>query len=86
MPRDAALERIKASIRQTYGRKGEEVVRQNIAAVNESLAHLHGCLPEASATPTPRPVVWPDAPAFVQEVTRRCSRGGATRCRSAPCR
>lgn len=41
LPRETAIERIKASIRKTYGSKGEEVVRKNFAAVEATLEHLH---------------------------------------------
>jgi pyruvate-ferredoxin/flavodoxin oxidoreductase len=40
LPRDEAIEAIRDSIRYTYGRKGEEVVQQNMKAVDETLAHL----------------------------------------------
>ena len=41
LPREAALGKIKDSIRKTYGRKGEDVVRENFAAVDTTLANLH---------------------------------------------
>src|SRR6185369_13796434 len=41
LPRDEAIEKIKESIRKTYGKRGEPVVRQNFAAVDAALAHLH---------------------------------------------
>jgi len=40
LPREEAIEQIKYTIRKTYGRKGEEVVRKNIAAVDQTLANL----------------------------------------------
>ncbi len=40
LPRDEAIEAIRESIRHTYGSKGEEVVKKNMAAVDETLAHL----------------------------------------------
>ncbi|HEX8814931.1 MAG TPA: pyruvate:ferredoxin (flavodoxin) oxidoreductase [Terriglobales bacterium] len=40
LPRDEAIEAIRQSIRHTYGRKGEEIVRKNLLAVDETLAHL----------------------------------------------
>ena len=36
-----AIAAIKASIRKTYGKRGEEVVNRNIEAVDNSLAALH---------------------------------------------
>ncbi|HYX29042.1 MAG TPA: pyruvate:ferredoxin (flavodoxin) oxidoreductase, partial [Pyrinomonadaceae bacterium] len=41
IPRDEAIVKIKDSIRKTYGKRGEPVVRQNFAAVDAALAHLH---------------------------------------------
>jgi pyruvate-ferredoxin/flavodoxin oxidoreductase len=40
LPRDEAIEQIKYTIKKTYGRKGEEVVKKNIAAVDQTLANL----------------------------------------------
>jgi pyruvate-ferredoxin/flavodoxin oxidoreductase len=41
LPRDEAMAAIEHSIRKTYGKKGEDVVRKNLEAVNRSLEHLH---------------------------------------------
>ena len=71
LPREAAIEKIKESIRKTYGKRGEPVVRQNFAAVDAALAHLHEIAVPTQATNTqdlPRAV--PEAaPEFVQHVT-----------------
>ncbi len=40
LPRDEAIDQIKGTIKKSYGRKGEEVVRKNIAAVDHALANL----------------------------------------------
>src|SRR5208282_2966640 len=40
LPSDQAIEAIRKSIRDTYGKKGEEIVQQNLQAVDETLAHL----------------------------------------------
>jgi pyruvate-ferredoxin/flavodoxin oxidoreductase len=40
LPREEAIERIKYTIKKTYGKKGEEVVKKNIAAVDQTLANL----------------------------------------------
>ncbi|MGB9204861.1 MAG: pyruvate:ferredoxin (flavodoxin) oxidoreductase [Terriglobales bacterium] len=40
LPRDEAIEAIRESIRYTYGRKGDEIVQQNLRAVEETLAHM----------------------------------------------
>ncbi|MEI6691277.1 MAG: pyruvate:ferredoxin (flavodoxin) oxidoreductase [Chlorobium sp.] len=41
LPREEAIDQIKNSIRETYGKKGDEVVNQNIQAVDETLSNLH---------------------------------------------
>jgi pyruvate-ferredoxin/flavodoxin oxidoreductase len=41
LPREQAIEAIKRSIRKTYGKRGEAVVRRNFAAVDATLAHLY---------------------------------------------
>jgi pyruvate-ferredoxin/flavodoxin oxidoreductase len=41
LPRDEAIAKIKEAIKKTYGRKGEDVVQKNFAAVDAALAHLH---------------------------------------------
>ena len=41
LPRDEAVAAIKQAIEKTYGKRGEAVVRQNFAAVDAALAHLH---------------------------------------------
>jgi pyruvate-ferredoxin/flavodoxin oxidoreductase len=40
LPRDKAIDQIKYAIKKTYGKKGEEVVQKNIAAVDQTLANL----------------------------------------------
>jgi pyruvate-ferredoxin/flavodoxin oxidoreductase len=40
LPREEAIEAIKKAIKKTYGRRGEDVVTKNFAAVDETLAHL----------------------------------------------
>ncbi len=71
LEREQAIERIKASIAKTYGRRGAEVVKRNHAAVDSALAALHRvALPEkVTATREPAAVVPDFAPEFVREVT-----------------
>ena len=71
LPRDEAIARIKESIRKTYGKRGEPVVRQNFAAVDAALAHLHEVsVPDHVTNTVDLPRVVPErAPAFVQYVT-----------------
>ncbi len=71
LPREEAIEQIKHAIEKTYGKKGEEVVRRNFAAVDHTLAHLYEVkVPEAvTATRCRPPLIAENAPAFVQRVT-----------------
>ncbi|MBK5294647.1 MAG: pyruvate:ferredoxin (flavodoxin) oxidoreductase [Acidobacteriia bacterium] len=41
LPREEAIEAIKKSIRKTYGKRGEAVVKKNFAAVDAAVDHLH---------------------------------------------
>jgi pyruvate-ferredoxin/flavodoxin oxidoreductase len=71
LPREQALDAIRDSIRQSYGKKGEEIVQMNLQAVERTLEHLH---------PVPVPSAWSngaaelappvpaEAPAFVRKV------------------
>ncbi len=70
LPREQAIEAIRKSIRDTYGRKGEEIVRKNMQAVDETLAHLFEVKLPAQANST-FDVVAPfpsTAPAFDRNV------------------
>ena len=71
LPRDEAIEKIKASIRATYRKKGEEVVRKNFEAVDTTLAQLHEVsIPDRATSTRQRLRVVPEAaPNFVQKVT-----------------
>ena len=71
LPRDEAIEKIKESIRHTYGRRGDAVVQQNFAAVDHTLSHLYQVDYPKQVTSKMRmpPVVPAEAPEFVQNVT-----------------
>ncbi len=71
LPREEAIAQIKKSIEKSYGRKGEEVVRRNFAAVDHTLAHLYEVPVPAKVTASyTRPAPVPDAaPDFVKRVT-----------------
>jgi pyruvate-ferredoxin/flavodoxin oxidoreductase len=71
MEREQAIEAIKSSIRKTYGKRGEEVVKRNIDAVDNSLAALHQVpIPDrVSSTREPSAIVPAHAPDFVRTVT-----------------
>ena len=79
LPREAAITKIKSAIKKTYGAKGDEVVRKNYEAVDQTLARLFQVrVPAAgSATSTRRrlPIVSNRAPAFVREVTAQMMAG-----------
>ena len=71
LPRDEAINKIKQFIRKTYGKRGEPVVRQNFAAVDAALAHLHQiAVPDTVSSNIELTSKVPvDAPDFVRNVT-----------------
>ncbi len=71
LPRERALERIKAAVAKTYGKRGAEVVERNQAAVDRAVAGLHRIeVPERATATRGLPSVVPDdAPEFVRTVT-----------------
>lgn len=77
LPKKEAIAAIKDAIKKTYGKKGEEIVRKNFEAVDQTLANLHEIKVPAKATskieiPPPVPKVAPD---FVQNVTAKIISG-----------
>ncbi len=68
LPKDEAIEAIKYSIKKTYGAKGEEVVKKNYKAVEETLANLFEVkIPEEPNSSLEKPpAVSVQAPEFVQ--------------------
>jgi len=77
LPREQAITQIKEAIRQTYAPKGEDVVRRNFQAVDETLSRLHEVAVPAKATSRlDRPAAVPSqAPEFVRQVTARMFAG-----------
>jgi len=77
LPREQAIDRIKAAIATTYGRRGSDVVERNQAAVDRALEGLHRIeVPErASADRGLPPVVPAHAPEFVRTVTAEMMAG-----------
>jgi pyruvate-ferredoxin/flavodoxin oxidoreductase len=71
LPREEAIAQIKKAIKKTYGKRGEDVVQKNFAAVDGTLANLHEVKVPAAATATRQrpPIVSDKAPDFVQRVT-----------------
>jgi len=70
LPREEAIDSIKQAIKKTYGSKGDEVVRKNFMAVEQTLANLFEVKVPALATSTfdRPPLVAAEAPAFVHGV------------------
>jgi pyruvate-ferredoxin/flavodoxin oxidoreductase len=70
LPKDIAIDAIKKSIKKTYGRKGDDVVKQNIDAVDSTLANLFEVkIPsEATSSFDIRDAVASDSPDFVKSV------------------
>ncbi|MDX2229309.1 MAG: pyruvate:ferredoxin (flavodoxin) oxidoreductase [Leptolyngbyaceae cyanobacterium bins.349] len=71
LPREAAIAKIKTSIEKTYGKKGAEIVRLNLQAVDNTLVNLHSMPVPATVTSViakPTSPIPDTAPAFVREV------------------
>ncbi len=77
LPKDEAITAIKDAIKKTYGKKGEEIVRKNFAAVDHTLSHLHQVkVPQKADSKIEIPPVVPDyAPDFVKNVTAKIIEG-----------
>jgi pyruvate-ferredoxin/flavodoxin oxidoreductase len=77
LPREEAIARIKEAIAKTYGKRGEEVVARNDAAVDRALEGLQRIeVPVAvTADREPAPIVPADAPQFVRTVTAEMMAG-----------
>ena len=77
LPRNEAVQHIKDMIHKSYDRKGADVVAQNIAAVDHTLAHLAEVpIPQAATSKIAiPPTVSPKAPPFVQHFTAEIMAG-----------
>ncbi|MFQ5575524.1 MAG: pyruvate:ferredoxin (flavodoxin) oxidoreductase [Anaerolineae bacterium] len=77
LPQDEAIAQIKKAIQKTYGKRGEAVVKQNFAAVDAALAHLHRVNVPGEVTSRIKmpPPVSPEAPEFVRQVTAQMIAG-----------
>ena len=74
LPPDEAIAQIKKAIAKTYGKKGEQIVKMNYAAVDAALAGLHAVTIPAkvdTAAIVTVPPTYQGAPQFVQQVTAR---------------
>ncbi len=70
LPKDRAIKEIKAMIKKSYGKKGEDVVKMNNSAVDQSLENMHKIeMPaKADSSMRMRPPVPVDSPDFVTNV------------------
>ncbi len=77
LPREQAIEAIKNSIKKTYGKKGDQIVQQNFAAVDQTLANLFEVTVADKVTSTIEmpPIVSEKAPEFIQNVTAQIMGG-----------
>ncbi len=77
LPREDAIQKIKDAIKKTYGKKGEDVVLQNYAAVDATLAGLHQVtVPTSVSSKIELAAVMPaHAPQFLRDVTARIIEG-----------
>ncbi|MCL2673346.1 MAG: pyruvate:ferredoxin (flavodoxin) oxidoreductase, partial [Alphaproteobacteria bacterium] len=76
LPRDEAIAQIKDSIRETYSRKGEEVIQSNFAAVDAALANLHEIKPgKADSKVNMLPGMPDNSGEFLRNVTGKIAEG-----------
>lgn len=79
LPREEAIEKIKYFTRKTYIKKGEDVVRKNFEAIDQTLASLYRVdVPTAanvSGCDLPKQALFDGAPEFVKNVTSAMLRG-----------
>jgi len=69
LPKEQAIEEIKNSIKKTYGRKGDEIVRMNLQAVDNTLDNLYEVeTGKLSASYDVPPAVPENSPEFVKNV------------------
>ncbi len=71
LPRDEAIAKIKEAVRKTYGKKGEDMVRRNFEAIDQTLENLHEVvIPTSVTSDRGVPDIVPAAaPEFVKDVT-----------------
>ncbi len=77
LPKDEAIEQIKKAIKKTYGAKGEEIVKKNFAAVDQTLEHLYKIDVPARVTSSIElpPIVSDKAPDYVKNVLAKMIAG-----------
>jgi len=81
LERNEAIDKIKGTIQKTYGKKGEEIVRRNYAAVDATLEFLYEVkIPDKVTSDYSRPPLVPEeAPDFVKNVTAAIMAGDGDR-------
>ncbi len=77
LERELAIEKIKQAIKKTYSKKGEEIVKKNFAAVDQTLEHLYQVeVADAVTSTLQKPeVVSSKAPDFVRRITAKMMAG-----------
>ncbi|MBS1515887.1 MAG: pyruvate:ferredoxin (flavodoxin) oxidoreductase [Bacteroidetes bacterium] len=77
LPKDEAIEKIKHSIKKTYGAKGDEIVNKNFNAVDKTLENLFKVeIPDkASSKIELPPIVSLDSPDYVKNVLAKMISG-----------
>ncbi len=73
LPRDEAIGKIKETIYKTYGKRGEEIVKRNYAAVDQAVDNMiEVTVPQSATSTVERPPAVPaEAPDFVKNVTAK---------------
>ncbi|MFN7148663.1 MAG: pyruvate:ferredoxin (flavodoxin) oxidoreductase [Microthrixaceae bacterium] len=80
LPRSEAIAAVKQSVADTWGRRGPEIVRRNVDAIDATIAELHEVsMGVPTSTRARRPAVPATAPEFVQNVTRLMLEGHGDR-------
>jgi pyruvate-ferredoxin/flavodoxin oxidoreductase len=71
LPQEEAVAQVKQAIQKTYGKRGEDIVEKNLAAVDAALNRLYKIsVPDrVTSTRTLPPLVSDEAPDFVKKVT-----------------
>ncbi len=77
LPKQEAIDAIKESIRKTYGKKGEDIVRMNLQAVDNTLAHLFevSLTSKVNGTGDLLPAITSNAPEYVRTVLGKLAAG-----------
>ncbi len=77
LPAAEAVERVRDSIRETWGKRGPEIVKRNLLAVDAALESLREVDPPTrlSSSRQPRPGIGNDAPKFVRRITAELLEG-----------